>query len=161
MKKYIRFLFIGTLWTALFLLVCLYFFVWVWNFNFLSASDRAFLTTFWNNGGVIKSYQDYLFVFSFVACLFIWIFGFRKALRTDYVALVRKPFELFSQWEMRKYQPSSHIVLKNIGTSVEAKSDDKALVEKKLKSLEKELDNNKKTEEIREIMKSKFSGPKS
>lgn len=161
MKKFLRFSIVGIVWTAIFLMVCLYFFVFVWNFNFLSPQDRSFLIAFWKHGGVIKSYSDYLFVFSFLICFFLWIWGYKKLLRVNYFTVLLKPLELFRQLEARRYKPSSRIVIKNIGTSTEPKKSDNDIIAEKLKSLEKDLDKNKKTDEIREQMKTKFSGPKS
>ena len=160
MKKFLRFILIGTIWTALFLVVCLYFFVFVWNFNFLSAQDRQFLVSFWDQGGVIKSYADYLFVFSFVFAFVLWLWGLIKALRTNYWALFLKPFDMFRNWEVRRYQSSKRVVLKNIGTTIVGAKSEKEEIADKLKKLEKDLDNNKKTDEIREMFKAKFSKPK-
>lgn len=157
MKKLLRFLIIGSLWTGFFGLLCLYFFVWVWKFNFLSPQDRAFLVSFWNNGGMIKSYTDYLFVLSFLICFLLWLLGLRKALKTDYLKLFLKPFDFWRNWEVRHYQSSKHIVLKNIGTTINAKEEEKEFVTNQLKKIEENFNENKKTDKLRDSVKSKLS----
>ena len=67
---------------------------------------------------------------------------------------------MFRNWEVRRYQSSKRVVLKNIGTTIVGAKSEKEEIADKLKKLEKDLDNNKKTDEIREMFKAKFSKPK-
>lgn len=157
--KFIRLVVTGTLWSCLFVYAANAFFIFVWNFDLLNAGDWQIVSRFWNSGGKIKTGRDYLFLFSFLLTFCLWIWGWKKAYKINYVALLLAPLEYLSRLGLGSYGDGPRIVIKNIGTAAE-KIDQKEIVKQKLKEVEKEIDAEKETSKIRELVADKISSEK-
>ena len=77
-------------------------------------------------------------------------------MKLNFAAILLYPFEVYSRWSLKRYGDTSRIVIKNIGSTGE-KVDPKEIVKMKLKEVEKEIDANKETKKIREIIADKIS----
>lgn len=158
MKKFsslVKFIVIESLWLYVFLSVCQFIFLHVWNFNLFSVADWKIINAFWNNGGTIKSATDFLFLTSFVLILIFGVWGGKKLYLLKFSEILQLPFEYYSRWELKRYGETSRIVIKNIGTTTENKNQNE-VINKKLKELEKKLDNEKETTKIRETIAAKI-----
>ena len=121
MKKILcifRFTFIGCIWTFLFFIISNYVIYKLWNFNFMSARSWQTISTFWNKGGVINTFYDYLFFIVLFSLPFIWIICWKKLLKINYTSILLSPLTAYNRHVIKKYgQDSSRIVLKNIKSS--------------------------------------------
>lgn len=156
LKKYIKFFLVGSIWTYIFLCLADFLFTTVWRFDIFSREDWKIISQFWNSGGKIKNARDYLFLFSFLFGGILWVWGFRRCMKLNFAAILLYPFEAYSRWSLKRYGDTSRIVIKNIGSTGE-KVDPKEIVKMKLKEVEKEIDTNKETKKIREIIADKIS----
>lgn len=160
MKKFIKFCFVGIIWSAILFSVFDFILQIIWNFSLFNLSDWKLLNTFWNTGGAIRSFADYVFALALLAILPIWVLGWKKALKIKIIPLLMKPLDWFAAKQIEKYEKnSSRIVLKNMGTSVKKESDEDE-IKAELKKIEKDLDNAKLTAQIRNSISNKISDTK-
>ena len=160
MKKFVKFCFVGVVWSVLLFSVFDFILQGIWNFSLFRLQDWQLLSTFWNEGGVIRSFADYVFVLILIAILPIWIWGWKKALKIKIMALLAKPFDWYSAQKIAEYeQNTARIVLKNLGTSFKKESEEDEIKDE-LKKIEKDLDNSKLTAQIRDAVNQKISDAK-
>ena len=155
MKKFVKFCFVGVVWSVLLFSVFDFILQGIWNFSLFRLQDWQLLSTFWNEGGVIRSFADYVFVLILIAILPIWIWGWRKALKIKIMALLANAAKKIAEYE----QNTARIVLKNLGTSVKKESEEDEIKDE-LKKIEKDLDNSKLTAQIRDAVSQKISDAK-
>lgn len=116
--KVFRVSLIGVIWTYLFLVVSNYIMFQLWNFNFMSARSWQTISRFWESGGIIKTKTDYIFLLMLISLPFLWILGWLRALRIDYLSILLYPVNAYNRYVINKYgHDSSRIVLKNIKSS--------------------------------------------
>ena len=116
--KIFRTILIGAVWTYLFLVVSNYIMFQLWNFNFMSARSWQTISRFWESGGIIKTKTDYIFLLMLISLPFLWILGWIKALKIDYLSILLYPLNSYNRYIINKYgHDSSRIVLKNIKSS--------------------------------------------
>ena len=116
--KVFRVSLIGVIWTYLFLVVSNYIMFQLWNFNFMSARSWQTISRFWESGGIIKTKTDYIFLLMLLSLPFLWILGWLRALRIDYLSILLYPVNAYNRYVINKYgHDSSRIVLKNIKSS--------------------------------------------
>ncbi len=109
---------IGILWTYLFLIAANYTMYQLWSFNFMSARSWQTISRFWESGGVINTTADYVFLLMLFALPFLWIWGWIKALKIDYLSIFLYPINAYNRYIINKYgHDSSRIVLKNLKSS--------------------------------------------
>lgn len=160
MKKFVKFYFVGVVWSVILFSVFDFILQIIWNFSLFSLSDWKLLNTFWNTGGAIRSFADYVFVLILLAILPIWVWGWRRALKIKIIPLLLKPYDWYTAKKIAEYeQNTSRIVLKNMGTSVKKESDEDE-IKNELKQIEKNLDNSKLTTQIRDTISQKISDAK-
>ena len=63
------------LWSYIYLIVSNMFFVYFWNFNILSAQSWNLIQQYWDHGGKIQIWQDYLLLFLLIFYLPLWLIG--------------------------------------------------------------------------------------
>ncbi len=112
--KLIRAALIFVIWTVLFAFLSNQLIFLVWNFDFMSAHSWNILSTFWSQGGVIKTTSDVLLLMALFLLPFVWLTGFIFALRKNYLKLLTAPFRIFC---CRKPAEPERIVIKNIKSS--------------------------------------------
>ena len=115
---FIRFMLIGVLWSYFFITLANLLMYKLWNFSFFSARSWKTLSYFWNNGGIIKTAPDYAFLAMLLAMPFLWIWGWRRLCRVNYVDILLFPLNAYNRRIISKYgHDSSRIVLKNLKSS--------------------------------------------
>ena len=58
MKKFVKFCFVGVVWSVILFSVFDFILQIIWNFSLFSLSDWKLLNTFWNTGGAIRSFAE-------------------------------------------------------------------------------------------------------
>ena len=116
--KIFRTFLIGVVWTYLFLVVANYIIFQLWNFNFMSARSWQILNNFFDTDWALKTKADYIFLLMLFALPFLWVLGWIKALKIDYLSILLYPINAYNHYIINKYgHDSSRIVLKNIKSS--------------------------------------------
>lgn len=109
---------IGIIWTYVFLVAANFVMYKLWSFNFMSARSWQTISRFWEAGGVIKTTRDYIFLLMLVSLPFLWLWGWRKLLRIDYLDILLYPLNAYNRHIINKYgHDSSRIVLRNLKSS--------------------------------------------
>ena len=104
------------LWSYIYLIVSNMFFVYFWNFNILSAQSWNLIQQYWDHGGKIQIWQDYLLLFLLIFYLPLWLIGWKKAKKVKLTNLVLYPITKYHQYKLNKYEKeTSHISIKNMG----------------------------------------------
>lgn len=116
-------------WTCIFSVISNTLITLVWNFNFLSVHSWQILSTFWNQGGVIKTSSDILLVSSLILLPFLWLIGFILALKLNYISIFLSPFGFFSRLFGGKDVGSERIVIKNLKSGRQVVEEIKAEIE--------------------------------
>ena len=110
--KFIRGLLIFIIWTPLFIYLSNILLYYIWNFDFLSSNSWNILFSFWDHGGVIKTFSDILLISSLFLLPFICFFGFILSLKIKYLPLILKPIDyILSFFDEDKPE---RIVIKNL-----------------------------------------------
>lgn len=153
----IKFVCIGIIWSYIFLYSTSLIFKKVWDFNYLSKSNWSIISDFWQKGGKIDSSMDYLFIFSLLLLLPLWIWGWKKLNKINIIVLLFKPIEWAQNRSANNYlKEMSRIKLHNIGASVG--DEIKQNFENELKKQQKQIENTPRiSQSIRSQLKSKLS----
>lgn len=118
--RFIRNLFIGALWTYVFLFAVSFAFLLIWNFNFFSARSWQTIIAFWQAGGIIKTGGDYVFLLALICVPVLWLWGWRRLVRVDYLNFLLWPINAYNRRIINKYgHESGRIILKNLKSSQE------------------------------------------
>ncbi len=112
-------------------------FIYFWNFNIFSNSNWDIVYRYWESGGIIQTWKDYLLLLFLLLYIPLWYIGFRHFKKTNWLQLLFWPLEKYNQYIINKYgEDSQHIVLKNMGTGgikieeeIEQKSKPKTKIE--------------------------------
>lgn len=155
LKKFgrlLRGLIIGAVWTYLFLIIANIILVLVWHFNMFSVKSWQHIVYFWNHGGTIKHFQDYLFLLVLCFLPFIWLFFWIKLLQVDYLDILFTPVHIYNKFIIRRYgSDSKRIILRNIKPSRKIKDVLQEELSRIKPDQEKEVDN------IRQVVREKIS----
>lgn len=158
-KKLLAFLkwaIVGIIWTYIYLFITMVLFKSTWGFNYMSRSSWGVISTFWEQGGRIKSGSDYLFVICLILLIPLWIWGWKKLYKANYVAILLVPLLWYQNRSANKYMKSmSRIKIHNIGISIG--DDVKQDFENKLKRQQTEIEKAPKaSQRIRSGLKNKL-----
>lgn len=116
--KFIRFLIIGTIWSYVFIALSNFMLVYFWNFNLFSTRSWQTISYFWEAGGVIKSAKDYFFLFILFSLPWIWLLGWKKLHKVNFIEILLLPITLYNRHIIKKYgHKSAKIMLKNLKSS--------------------------------------------
>lgn len=153
-----KFLFVGAVWTYIYLCLTLLLFKSVWGFNYLSPTGWKVLSTFWNEGGKIRTGSDYMFVLCLILLVPLWLWGWRK-LHKNFLNLLMWPVTFYQKRSADKYMKSmSRIKLHNIGVSIG--DDVKKDFENRLKQQKMKIENSPRaSQSIRKNLKDKLTKP--
>ena len=111
----IRFLFLSTIWTIVLFALSRFLMKLLWQFDILSFKQWNVIVQYWNNNGVIAGFSDYMLFIALIIILVVWLKGIRKVNSINYVKLILKPLEYFSNRDIQKYENmDTHVVIKNI-----------------------------------------------
>ena len=152
-----KWLIVGIAWSYIYLLITWFIFKYFWGFNYLSRSNWRVIARYWDEGGRIKNGSDYAFVFCLIILIPLWIWGWKKLNKTNFVTILLQPFLWIQKRNAEKYMKNmSRIKIHNIGISVgeEIKQD----FENKIKKQQTEIENDPKaSNNIRNNLKNKLS----
>ena len=113
--KIFRFTLIGFVWTYLFLVLTNHIMFRLWNFNFMSFRSWNLFFGFFHTDWALKTRDDYIFLLMLFALPFLWILGWLKVLKIDYLSIFLYPINAYNHYIINKYgHDSSRIVLKNL-----------------------------------------------
>ena len=109
---------------------------YIWNFDLFDVSRWKFISEFWQRNGTISGFSDYMFFLSLLVIVIVWIRGWKKFYKIQYVKALLKPFEYFSKKQIEKYsKEDKHVVIKNLTVGEKITIDD--LIAEKIKEEEK------------------------
>lgn len=105
----------GAVWSAVFIWLARRLIRLIWNFDILYKKQWEVISRYWNDNGVIIGASDYLFFLTLLFLFIVWLWGWRKLYRANYVKLLLAPLEYINNYQLRKYeQDETHVVIKNM-----------------------------------------------
>ena len=123
-KKVLKAVVVGVIWSVLYLFVSRCLFVLWAGFDYFSIEDWKLIEHRWKAGAVIKNVHDYLVLFYLLMLVPVWLLGWKYWYRLNYLKVLLWPFEKFSQLLLSRYSlPNKRIILKNIGTTVKVEEE--------------------------------------
>ncbi len=129
-KKAFRFCFIGTAWSCLYFSIVYAVMKFFWKFNIFKKEYWQTISRFWQDGGVIDTAQEYLFIIALILIIPLWILGWRKAMEVSIAKIVFFPIFWYNNYQERKYsQAPKAITLKNMGGKIGRQTPQQALEE--------------------------------
>ncbi len=157
-KKFFKFLFVGFFWTATWGVISQQVILRLFHFNYLSIKQWQMIRSFWQHDGVIKGWADTMLFLCLFLVPVIWILMWRKLMRVNYLRLLIKPFEYFSNRQIEKYRDESKpVVFKNLVVGEKLTLDD--LITQKIKQ-EKKPHDVKAAESLRKKISKKITEQK-
>jgi len=139
--KFIRFCFIGIIWTVLYFSIVHFAIKSIWKFDIFNKKYWDIISAFWDEGGVINSFQEYSFLFVLLAVIPFWIWGWVKANKLSVAKIIFFPFFWYNSYQERKYSRAPKaITLKNMGGSVGTRSPQQAMEDMIASRMPKEKD---------------------
>ena len=154
--KTIKFLFVFSAWTVITLTVFRLVLSFFWNFDILNAKSWHIVGRFWENGGKINSWQDYLFFFLLFSFFPIWIWGIYRGMKADFLQLALKPVLFFMNRGLD--EAPKNVTIKNIDVTVKKQSKEEVLekiIGDKMKALEKDEPETKTYDDMRKSLAQK------
>lgn len=135
-KKALRYTIIGCGWTFLYLMLIKFLMSYFWHFEIFELKYWKIISTFWQNGGVIDTASEYLFIFMLIAIIPVWIWGWKKANRLSYVKIIFFPVFWYHDYINRKYAsaPTGRVILKNMGGGKNKKMSSQQMMEEMISS---------------------------
>lgn len=104
-------------WTYLYILLSGLILIYFWNFNILSSQSWNIVRQYWESGGVIRTWQDYLLVLYLLCYLPLWYIGWKYVKNTNWLQVLLWPINRYNRYIIDKYGDSEqHVSLKNMGT---------------------------------------------
>ena len=117
--KFIRFCFIGAVWSALYWFLAIVIMDRIWQFNLLSPNYWKKIASYWNSGGTINTFSEWTFFIALFALLPLWIWGWKKANKIQIVKVIFFPVFWYHNYQEKKYaQAPKAITFKNMGAKV-------------------------------------------
>ena len=150
MKKIIKFIrncVVFILWTILFTFIIKNILHIFWNFNIFSAHTWKTLFAFWNQGGVFKTPSDLTLLLILFLTPFLYIIGFIKTKKTNYLKLLSSLFKIFNKTPKNNFE---RILIKEKTSPTQMIED----VKNEIKSIKPEK--NKETNNIRSDVSKKM-----
>ena len=110
--KIIKFLFVSFVWTILLSGIASCILNIFWDFNLFSSKGWSIIAKWWQRGGIINSWQDYLFFIVLFTLLPLWVLGIKRGMRINFVRILLAPIEYVLNHGLDE-EPKS-ITIKNI-----------------------------------------------
>jgi len=135
-KKALRYILIGTGWTAAYFFLVRWVMAYFWGFDPFEPKYWQIIGNFWQNGGVIDSLPEYLFLFMLIAIIPLWIWGWKVANRVSYVRVIFFPVFWYHDYINRKYAeaPAGRVIIKNMGGGKNKKVSSQQMMEEMIAS---------------------------
>jgi|GEM_PF-318030 len=129
--KYLRFLLVATGWTVLYAFIVKLIMWQFWQFDIFDTKYWGIISKFWNEGGVINTASEYLFLLALVLIIPLWYWGLRKVNKLSFVKIIFFPVFWYYDYQNRKYgsETAPRVVIKNIGTKVSKKQSPQQMME--------------------------------
>ena len=133
----IKFLFVTFCWTLL--LCCSFAFALrvFWDFNVFNYKSWEIIAKWWQRGGNINSWQDFMFFLILLMFIPLLILGIRRGMKINFLQLAVKPIMYFMNRGLD--EEPQNITIKNIDVSVQKTSKEefvKNIVEERMKKME-------------------------
>ncbi len=152
---FLKMLFTASFWTLLWTLVSRQIILYIWNFDFVSQAHWKLIAEFWQKNGTIKSFSDYMLFLTLFLVLLLWYKGVKYFYKLDYLRLMLKPFEYFSNQQIEKYKKEGkHVVIKNLIVGKKITVDD--LIAEKIKE-ENSQQQEKQADQLRQTLSQKIN----
>ena len=104
-------------WTYLYVILFGQILLCFWNFNILSAQSWNIVYQYWESGGIIRTWQDYLLLLCLVLYLPLWYIGWKHFRRISWLQVLLWPLNRYNRYLVDKYgEGAQHITIKNMGT---------------------------------------------
>lgn len=130
--KFLRFLLIGAVWSVGFGYVVRMLVVKLWKFDVFYKKQWEVIAQFWENNGVIVGASDYMLFVVLLLSLGVWIWGWRRLVKVDYISIILWPLKYISDKQVEKYQNSGkRVVFKNMGIAEKKTIED--VIEERIK----------------------------
>lgn len=135
LAQYLRLALIMAGWTALYVWIISLIMNYFWHFDIFQKRYWEIIGDFWREGGVIDQPSEYMFLFTLLMIVPVWVWGFKKAKKLSYVKIIFFPVFWYHDYIGRKYagQPT-HIVLKNMGGGKVKKQTPQQMMEEMISS---------------------------
>ena len=129
--KYIRLLLIAIGWTMLYALVVSLAMKVFWRFEIFNLKHWQIIGKFWNDGGIIDTWSEFLFIIAIILVIPLWLLGWKKANKLSYVKIFFFPVFWYNSHLQKKYAnaPTANIVLKNMGAGKNKKQSPQQMME--------------------------------
>jgi hypothetical protein len=114
--RFIRFCFISVVWTILYFSIVRILLKSIWKFDIFKKVYWEKISEFWEEGGVINSFQEYTFLAMLIAIIPLWLWGWKKANQLSVAKIIFFPIFWYNSYQERKYSKApKNITLKNMG----------------------------------------------
>ena len=146
----IKFLMVSFCW-AIFLFGSLAFLLNVfWDFNIFNYKSWSIVAKWWQGGGIINSWQDFLFFFIILMFVPLLIIGIRRGMKINYLQLAVRPIIYLMNRGLDEAPQS--VTIKNIDVTVQ-KTSKEEFINNVVDSRLKEIDENTPPEPAEKIYK--------
>lgn len=104
-------------WTYIYLIMSSMLFIYFWNFNILSGANWNLVYRYWESGGIIHTWKDYVLILFLICYIPTWYFGWKHFRQINWMQILLWPFIKYNQHVINKYSgDSQQITIKNMGT---------------------------------------------
>lgn len=148
---------VGLVWTYIYVYLTELLTIGIWRFNYLSLDDWRLIGSFWEKGGSIKKFTDYMLFITLFLLIPVWLLGWRYFYRKSFLRVFLAPIVWYNKRIISRYgSDSPRVILKNMGTSKKITPEE--FLEKRLEPAKQMLKEQKPmAQEIRERLKEKIS----
>ncbi len=91
LAQYLRLALIMAGWTALYVWIISLIMNYFWHFDIFQKRYWEIIGDFWREGGVIDQPSEYMFLFTLLMIIPVWVWGFKKAKKLSYVKIIFFP----------------------------------------------------------------------
>lgn len=103
---------------------------WIWKFRIYSLPHWRKIGQFWDSGGTINTFSEWMFFIVLLLLIPLWIIGWHKASKVPIIKIIFFPIFWYHNYQEKKYaQMPKSIVLKNMGASIGGKQSQKQAME--------------------------------
>jgi hypothetical protein len=130
-KKFFRITLSGIGWTVLYAYIVGIIMKYFWHFDIFNPRYWRIIDRFWQNGGVIDTASEYMFILTLMLIIPLWILGWKKANGLSYVKIIFFPVFWYNDYVRRKYADATQscIVIKNMGATKNKKQTPQQMME--------------------------------
>ena len=154
MKKALRYIAIFCIVFLFLIFVYFHVFKVIWNFNILNVKSYKAMYSFWERGGVFKTFKDCSLLFLMAIFPVLGFYITAKLYKKGFWATLTKPInKLYRKFNAPEPMDDVHIVIKNLGAKT---GDIDEIISDKLKEKGDVLANSNTTKSIRQLISVKI-----